>query len=122
MTPKGSCGKTRVSELRKNSIQQQVLAGLRHDLAAENDVRLSGILVPMMADATYARHEEHSSRHDTGKDLRIVACTARHALEGVWGEHAGRIKKRVLHALVHTVRRALTDHLEGDGARTLPVG
>ena len=58
--------------------RQNLCCCLGEHRTTQGDVRLVGVLGPMMADAADARHEQHRRRQPLGKDLRVVAGPARH--------------------------------------------
>ncbi len=53
--------------------------GVGEDLGAEHDIRLAGVLGPMVADAVDAGDEHHPGAQLVRDDLRVVAGAARHA-------------------------------------------
>src|SRR3954468_13072153 len=58
---------------------QRLRNAIRKHLRAQHQIRIRGVLAPVMADAVDRWHEHHGGGELAGKPLRVVPRTARHA-------------------------------------------
>src|SRR4051794_16606366 len=85
----------------RGSLRQQAPASLDKDPRTYDDVGITSVFAPVMADTADRGHEHHAGRHDGGENLGVMAGGTRHAERlAVRKGGAGRFN-RILECGIH---------------------